>query len=132
MKLLRYLVLGALTLAACGPKVPPKPPVPIVPTRITAEERAVPYIKNGALVIDVRSPSEFQSGHLPNAINIPHTEIESRIESVTSNRDRQIVLYCRTSRRAGLAEVVLTRLGYRRVLNGGSYEPLLRELTVER
>ena len=42
-----------------------------------APETALAYLRNGALVIDVRTPAEFSAGHLPNAMNIPLQQIES-------------------------------------------------------
>ena len=75
--------------------------------------------------IDVRSSEEFSQGHLPGAVNIVHTEISSKIGSVTVDKNAEIKLYCRSGRRSGLAEAALKELGYSKVQNVGGYEELL-------
>ncbi len=75
--------------------------------------------------IDVRSSEEFSQGHLPGAVNIVHTEISSKISSVTQDKNAEIKLYCRSGRRSGLAEAALKELGYTKVQNAGGYEELL-------
>ncbi len=63
-------------------------------------------------VLDVRSPEEFASGHVPGAINIPHDEIANRLSEIPTGKDQSILLYCRSGRRAGQAEEILTGAGY--------------------
>jgi phage shock protein E len=65
-----------------------------------------------ALILDVRTPGEFGEGHVPNAVNIPHNELASRLSELNSSSDRPIVLYCKSGRRAGMAAEVLQRAGY--------------------
>ncbi len=74
--------------------------------------------------IDVRSKEEFDTGHLPGAINIPHHEIAARISEVTQDKNATIALYCRSGRRSGLAEQALQQLGFTQVSNAGAYETL--------
>jgi rhodanese-related sulfurtransferase len=62
------------------------------------------------LVLDVRTPEEFASGHVPGAVNIPYDQLPARIGEVP--RDKDVVLYCRTGRRAALAAEVLAGQGY--------------------
>ena len=66
------------------------------------------------LVLDVREPDEFQQGHLPSAINIPRGVLEFRMsqEPTLTNRDREILIYCKTSGRAALAAEALQKLGF--------------------
>ena len=63
-------------------------------------------------VIDVRTPAEFATGHVPGAINIPHDEIGQRLQDIPVTRDQAVLVYCRSGRRAGLAEAVLSDAGY--------------------
>lgn len=77
--------------------------------------------------IDVRSSEEFQSGHLPAAVNIPHTEIAARIAEVSQDKNDTIHLYCRSGRRSGLALEALQKAGYRQVINEGGYEDLIKK-----
>ena len=52
------------------------------------------------LLIDVRSPEEFAEGHIPGAINMPHSEIESYVSQL--DKDQRIIVYCHSGRRAML------------------------------
>jgi phage shock protein E len=66
-------------------------------------------------VLDVRSPEEYAAGHVPGAVNVPHGEVGSRLAELP--RDRDIVLYCRSGRRVGLAADVLVANGFKRLLH---------------
>ncbi|MDR4507560.1 MAG: hypothetical protein MRJ65_04870 [Candidatus Brocadiaceae bacterium] len=74
--------------------------------------------------IDVRTSKEFESGHVEDAINIPHDIIGQKITDITTNKDAEIHLYCRSGRRSGLAKRVLEKMGYTKVTNDGGYEDL--------
>ena len=78
-----------------------------------------------AVVIDVREPSEFETGHIPGAINIPRGVLEFQVDAhpavanvsdpALSHKDRPIVVVCRTGGRAAMSAVNLQRLGFRDV-----------------
>ena len=74
------------------------------------------------LIIDVRSKSEWDAGHLAQAVHIPHTEIADRIGELTAHKDATIVLYCAVGGRAGKAKQALEQLGFTNVENGGGYD----------
>ncbi len=74
--------------------------------------------------IDVRSSEEFNQGHLPGALQIVHTDIASKIAAVTTDKNAEIKLYCRSGRRSGLALEALQKLGYTNVENAGGYAEL--------
>jgi phage shock protein E len=82
-------------------------------------------ISMGALVVDARTPEEFASGHLEGAINIPHDQTVARIAEYGSDKDRTIVVYCRSGRRSGIAQGLLEEHGFSSAHNGGGYEPML-------
>lgn len=63
-------------------------------------------------VIDVRTPAEFAAGHVPGAINIPHDQLGQRLQDLPAARDQPLLVYCRSGRRAGLAETELSDAGY--------------------
>ena len=80
----------------------------------------------GALLIDVRSPEEFQEAPLEGAINIPYQVIGDRIGEVASDKERGIVVYCLAGHRAAVAERTLRELGYTNVFNAGGRAGLAR------
>ena len=73
------------------------------------------------LILDVRTPEEFRLGHIPGAVNIPHTELASRIGEV--QQSHAVVLYCMQGPRARLGERTLLDAGVHNVfhLDGGLY-----------
>jgi phage shock protein E len=86
----------------------------------TAE--ASPNSADKIIVIDVRSKKEWDSGHVGQAIHIPHTEIAERISEVTNDKDAKIVVYCAVGGRAGQAKTSLEKLGFTNVENAGGYD----------
>jgi phage shock protein E len=83
-------------------------------------------VQEGALLVDVRTPAEFNTGHLEEAVNVPLEEINTRLSEFGDDMDREIVVYCRSGRRSGLAAGILEASGYTSVSNGGGYA-LLKE-----
>lgn len=77
--------------------------------------------------VDVRTPEEFASGHVEGAINIPHTEMRQRHEELEPYADRQIVLYCQSGRRSGIAKEILEDEGFTSLVNGGGFRDLQAE-----
>ncbi|PJK10197.1 rhodanese [Lysobacteraceae bacterium NML120232] len=78
--------------------------------------------RKAALLIDVREPAEFASGHLEGAVNIPRGVLEFQIDAhPAAGRDAALVIYCRTGGRAALAAESLQRLGFAdvRSISGG-------------
>jgi rhodanese-related sulfurtransferase len=72
------------------------------------------------VLIDVRSPSEYNSGYIPTAINIPYTEIQENVSKIP--KDKLIIVYCKVGGRAGTARKKLMELGYENIINfGGTY-----------
>ena len=73
---------------------------------------------SGPIVIDVRTPGEFQSGAYPGATNIPLDELQMRIDELGS-KSREITLYCASGARSAYGQRVLQQLGFTNVKNGG-------------
>ncbi|USD36693.1 MULTISPECIES: rhodanese-like domain-containing protein [Ferrimonas] len=78
-----------------------------------------------AVIIDVRSPGEFAEGRLKGAINIPHDIIADEMPHLSLAKDQPIVVYCRSGRRSGIAEMILEKQGYTKVTNGGGLNEML-------
>jgi rhodanese-related sulfurtransferase len=64
------------------------------------------------MIIDVRSEDEYLAGHVPGAQLIPHDQMSSYVESLAAHKDTEIVLYCKSGRRAGMAGDVLEEAGF--------------------
>jgi phage shock protein E len=88
----------------------------------SAKPQPAPSVMDQEFVIDVRSQSEWDSGHVAQAIHIPHEEITDRIAEVTSDKNAKIVVYCAVGGRAGLAKEALEQLGFTKVENAGGYD----------
>ena len=88
--------------------------------RISAKD-ALEKLKSGALVIDVRSPGEFGSGHLAAAINIPLDEIETALPKRVKDKNQALLLHCASGMRSGMAKSKLNGMGYTNVFNLGAY-----------
>jgi NADPH-dependent 2,4-dienoyl-CoA reductase/sulfur reductase-like enzyme/rhodanese-related sulfurtransferase len=70
-------------------------------------------------LVDVRTPSEFATGHIPGAINIPVDDLRSRLSELP--RDREIAAYCRVGQRGYLATRILLQSGFKAVNMGGGF-----------
>ena len=74
-----------------------------------------------SVIIDVRTPEEYNAGHIEGAVNINYTDIASGIEMLVPDRDTTIQLYCKSGRRAGIAKETLEKMGYKNVVNEGGF-----------
>ena len=72
-------------------------------------------------LLDVRTPAEFATGHLPGAVNIPHTQLRGRVDEVRESAgERQVAVLCQSGVRSYIAHRVLTAAGIRSAsLSGG-------------
>src|ERR1700750_722838 len=79
-------------------------------------------VSNGATVIDVREPEEWAAGHIPGAVHVPKSYLESRIEGAVPDRSGHVILYCASGNRSAWATRTLVEdLGYENVesMTGG-------------
>ena len=96
---LSLLLLAALPLAALAGR----PAVaPAAVAEVTARDDA-------PLLLDVRTPEEFAQGHLPGAVLIPHDQLAARLDEI--DRDRWVLVYCRSGKRASTAQDILEEAG---------------------
>jgi len=124
------LWLGFPVIAVSGePAVAPPVPAPAVAasaatTPAPAAMAAAPMSQEALLehqsrhpdhlfVLDVRTPQEYAEGHVPGAVNVPYDQLASRLAEVPQDKD--VVLYCKSGRRAGIAADVLAENGYTRL-----------------
>lgn len=69
------------------------------------------------VLVDVRTPEEYRTGHKEGALNIPADEVEQRAAQLLPDKNAVILLYCRTGKRADKALEVLRKMGYSHVEN---------------
>lgn len=81
-------------------------------------KQAQSLVQAGARLVDVRTPSEFGTKHLPNAINIPVQQLGERMKELEP-KDQPIVLYCRSGHRSGIAFDQLKGAGYSKLYDLG-------------
>ena len=79
------------------------------------------HLKNGAVVIDVRTAGEFVAGHLPIAVNLPLSEIETNLDRRVTDKNQVLLLHCQSGSRSSAAKKKLIALGCPNVFNLGSY-----------
>ena len=105
--IIAIVVLSSLLLLKRGPRISVK--------------TAAKYLRFGALLIDVRSAGEFTARHLPKAVNIPLSEIESVISRKVNSKNQVLLLHCQSGMRSSQAVSKLKALGYVNAFNLGSY-----------
>ncbi len=104
MLLLAPLVAALLVFAA--PDTRPLPPPGLVDGATAQQLQA-----RGVTILDVRTAQEFESGHVPGAINIPYGQVGSRSAELGA-KARPVLLYCRSGRRSGIAAAELVKQGF--------------------
>jgi rhodanese-related sulfurtransferase len=120
-------VAAAAIVAACSPAAPaasspasapaasapaasaPAGTIQALPAEVSTAD-ALALREAGAYILDVREPSEWAAGHIPDATLIPLGELVSRVNEVP--RDRQVVVVCRSGNRSAQGREVLLGAGY--------------------
>lgn len=88
--------------------------------QISAEEaKKIMDTEKDCVVLDVREADEYEEGHIENAVLLPHEDIKSRAEDVIPDKDKLILVYCRSGRRSKIAAEALVDLGYTNVKEFG-------------
>jgi len=123
MSTARFVVFAAAMLVAAASVADQAGPAPSQPAPAPATAGAsLPLISAQALlerqargdtslfVLDVRTPKEYAAGHVPGAVNVPYDQVAAQLAEIP--KDKDVVLYCHSGRRAGLAAEVLEANGY--------------------
>ncbi|WP_042721751.1 rhodanese-like domain-containing protein [Flavobacterium sp. B17] len=79
-------------------------------------------VKQGAVIVDVRSKSEYAGGHIKNSINIPVDQLEKNLSKL--NKDKTIITCCASGMRSASAKNILQNNGFKSVHNGGGWASL--------
>lgn len=83
-------------------------------------------VKSGAMIIDVRTPGEFSSGHIKASVNIPLDEIAKNAPELRK-KNKVLITVCRSGNRSGSAKSILEKDGIE-VYNGGAWDSLQNKI----
>jgi rhodanese-related sulfurtransferase len=82
--------------------------------------------ENGAIFIDVRTPQEFDHGHIQGSKNIPLDKIQREVKAI-KNMNKPIITVCKSGARSGMAKSILKSAGVE-VYNGGPWNVLVSKI----
>ena len=118
MRKLILILLAVVLLTACSNKNENNQEAANM--KISAEEaKQIMDSETGYFILDVRTQEEYDESHIPGAIVIPNTEIETRAEQELTDKGQLILVYCRSGRRSKLAAEILVALGYTNIKEFG-------------
>lgn len=117
MKKIVMLCMCAMMLCSCGTEE--KETEKAVSQNINCTQKEE-LMNEGAILIDVRSASEYAEGHLDNSINLTVDTIGINIEKMVSDKNTKIIVYCRSGNRSATAANTLINLGYKNVYDLGA------------
>lgn len=86
--------------------------------RRISPKKALELQGQGASIVDVRQPSEYSTGHIKGAVNIPLNSISKITKKI--NKDADVIVYCLSGSRSGSAARQLKSMGYTKVHDLGS------------
>jgi rhodanese-related sulfurtransferase len=86
----------------------------------TDNSKLTEAIKDGAFLVDVRTPGEFSAGSVKGAVNIPLDKVSSQLAKFKNKKS--IVVFCRSGNRSSQAKSILENNGFQDVVNGGTWQ----------
>lgn len=84
-------------------------------------------VRQGAIIMDVRTKNEFVGGHIKRSVNIPVNMLSNNLGRF-KDKDKAIITCCATGMRSGSAKSILKSNGYTQVYNGGSWNGLQNKI----
>jgi phage shock protein E len=88
---------------------------------LVSARQARVLLRQGAMVIDVRTPTEYEAGHLPETTSIPLDQLSDQVGGHAPDKNQPLLLHCLSGVRSGMGRRMLRQLGYSSVHNLGSY-----------
>jgi len=117
--LLLFFVVFSFALISC--KQPPPDNTTI--TNLTAKEgfELIQENKNNPdfVILDVRTPKEFNSGHIEKAVNIDYNAANFKEDLGTLDKNKTYALYCHSGRKSSTSSEIMGELGFKHIYNFG-------------
>lgn len=79
-------------------------------------------VKDGAIILDVRTPGEYAGGHIKGSKNVPLQSLQQNLSKIP--KDKVIITCCASGMRSGSAKSILVSSGFKEVHNGGGWMSL--------
>ena len=87
---------------------------------ITAKQaKEIMDSQEGYIILDTRTAEEYNEGHIPGAVLLPHEDVKDKAHVVLPDKTQLILVYCRSGRRSKLASEDLVKLGYTNIREFG-------------
>lgn len=83
-------------------------------------------IRQGAIIVDVRTPGEYKSGHIKGSLNLPLDSLGKNLSKL--KKDKCVICCCASGMRSGSAKNILKSNGFNEVYNGGSWMGLQNKI----
>lgn len=109
---MKILIILLVSLVLCGCEVKKE-----IKTNPNTELKDI-LLEDNYIIVDVRTEEEYEEGHLKHALNIPYDEIN---ENTKLDKDKVVLIYCKSGNRSSMAEDILINLGYK-VHNLGAFD----------
>lgn len=109
------VLVGLLLLVGCS--APSEDT--ITPNKIDAKTAKSMMNEEGVLIVDVRTEAEYNEGHVPGAILLPHDQILGGELGLLPDKEQTLLLYCRSGNRSGQAASYLAEAGYTAIYDFG-------------
>lgn len=111
----RTILILAAVIAAVGVAFALTMPASPLVKQNVGNDRIGPLESAGASLVDVRTPSEFEAGHIASAVNVP---LDTLAQAAASwDKSKPVIVYCATGARSAEAATVLSGLGFKQVYN---------------
>ena len=118
MKKWLCVMLAMLLLTACGQHNEETQEANSM--NITAQEaKEIMDTQEGYVILDTRTQEEYDQGHIPGAVLLPYDEVLQKAETILTDKNQLILVYCRSGRRSKLAANDLVKLGYTNIKEFG-------------
>ena len=84
-------------------------------------------VKNGAQIIDVRTPAEYNGGHIKGSKHVPLQSLNQNLGKI--NKNKPVITCCASGARSAAAKSILKNSGFTEVYNGGGWSSLKSKLS---